>query len=140
MSLFDASAIMDLAVERGSKAIDAVAGGSALTLTYYEIGNSIWKLHNLQRKLSNEGALALLGVSLRLYERLDILNLDASDATPIEKLASLHGITFYDSAYLYCAKRNKLILVTDDKRLGKVAIKEEVKTASSEQISPISRN
>ena len=132
--LFDASALVNLAINGGSKAADAIAEGSGISLTFYEIGNSVWKLHYLLKKLSHDDAKSLLETSLQLFGRLDILNLTASDAIQVEELASVRKVTFYDSSYLYAAKKNKLALVTDDERLTRAAHHETIATFSSASI------
>jgi predicted nucleic acid-binding protein len=129
--LFDANAIVNLTANEASAAIDATRGGSALNLTFFEIGNSVWKTHQLLKKLSLDEARSLLEVSIQLLARLEILNLTREDALQIMELANTHGITFYDSSYLYASKKNKLSLITDDARLGRVAQKEKVETLSS---------
>lgn len=139
--LFDASALVNLALDGGSKAVDVIAEGSALVLTFYEMGNSVWKLSHLLKKLSSEESKSLLGVLLQLFDQLSILNLGTSDAMQIEELATLHRITFYDSAYLYAAKKNKLVLVTDDGQLARAAGREKIEAVSSSSIlSQISRH
>ena len=63
-----------------------------------------------------------------------MLALEGGDAIEIERLVFKRNITFYDSAYLYAAKRENLTLVTDDQRLTKAAHTEKVETASSVSI------
>jgi predicted nucleic acid-binding protein len=132
--LFDASAIVNLAINGGSKVVGNLGEGSALGLTFYEVGNSVWKLRNLLKKLSRDEAKSLLVVSLQLMGRLDIVEFDIADAVQIENIASEKKITFYDSAYLYAAKKNKLSLVTDDNRLAKAAMKEKIEAVSSSSL------
>jgi len=132
--IFDASSLVNLAINGGSKATEAISGGSGIVLTFYEIGNSIWRLHRLLGRLSRDQAGSLLEVSLELFGRLNILNLVESDGLQILQMASVSRLTFYDASYLYAAKRSELVLVTDDARLGKAARQEKVETASSASI------
>jgi len=133
--VFDASAIVNLAINGGSKAIDAVSGGSGLTLTFFEIGNSVWKLHSLQKKLSEDDARSLLEVSLQLYSQLEVFSFTRSEALEIAKLASARRVTFYDSDYLFASKKeNGLPLITDDERLARAARTEKIETFTSASI------
>jgi predicted nucleic acid-binding protein len=129
--LFDANAIMNLVANGASKAVDATRGGSVINLTYFEIGNSVWKTHQLLKKLSNEEARSLLNVSVQLLGRLELLDLARDDAAEILEIANKHKITFYDASYLYASLRNKLTLITDDARLGVAARQEGIATISS---------
>jgi predicted nucleic acid-binding protein len=128
---FDANAIVNLATLGGSKAAHAVEQGFGLALTFFEIANSVWKLHSLLKKLSNEEAEALLEGSLGLFYKLNPLTLNTKDAIEIEKLAKNRKITFYDSCYAYASKKNKAPLVTDDEKLARVARNEGVEVLSS---------
>jgi len=129
--LFDANAIVNLVANEASKAADATSGGFVLSLTFFEIGNSIWKIHQLLKKLSSDEARSLLEVCMQLLARLEILNLTRDDAVQIMELASAHRITFYDASYLYASNKNRLPLITDDARLGRVAHQEKIETLSS---------
>jgi predicted nucleic acid-binding protein len=129
-AIFDASAIVNLATLGGSKATKAVEQGFGLALSFYEIGNSIWKLHSLLKKLSHEQAQALLEVSLGLFNELNLLNLSAKDAIEIEKRSNKLKVTFYDSSYLYSSKQYNLPLVTDDQKLARAAKNEGIEIVS----------
>lgn len=128
--LFDASAFVNLAAKGGSRALPAINEGSAIFLTFYELGNAVWKLHFL-KKLSDEEAQSLLDGSLELLAQLTPLVLEKADAIEIEKLGFKRKVTFYDSAYLYAARRDNLTIVTDDEKLSKAAHSEKVETISS---------
>ena len=125
---------MNLAINKGSRATDVIVEGSGIILTYFEIGNSIWKLCHLLKKLTDDEAKSLLGVSLKLFNRLEILDLAENDAIEIAELANAHGVTFYDSSYLYAAKKNRLTLVTDDERLAKASRHEKLKVLPSASV------
>ena len=128
--LFDASAIINLAISSGAKATGEISGGSGIPLTFYELGNSIWKLHLQLKKISKEEAKTLLENSLRLYGLLGKISLEGEGAK-IEELAISQRITFYESSYLYAAKRENLTLVTDDERLAGAAKSQKISVVSS---------
>jgi predicted nucleic acid-binding protein len=130
-AIFDASALLNLAANGGSSAPTAVMGGCSLSLAYFELGNSVLKLHHLLKKLSTEDDRSLLSGSLELLSQLTIQVLGREDAAEIERLGIERKLSFYDSVYLYAAKREKLTLVTDDEALLKVARIEKVETLKS---------
>jgi predicted nucleic acid-binding protein len=128
--LFDASAIINLAISSGAKATGEISGGYGIPLTFYELGNSVWKLHLLLKRISKEEAKSLLENSLSLYGLLGKISLEG-EGTKIEELAISQRITFYESSYLYAAKRENLTLVTDDERLTGVAKSQKISVVSS---------
>lgn len=48
--LYDTSAMLNLILKKGSQSLSVLSGQAVLDLTIYEIGNSIWKLSDLQKK------------------------------------------------------------------------------------------
>jgi predicted nucleic acid-binding protein len=136
--IFDSSAIVNLAIHAGSRAADSISGGYGIPLTFYEIGNSIWKLHVLLRKISQVEADSLTELSLRLFDRLEIVSLGTTDAVGIERLAASHRMSFYDSSYIYAAKKNRLALITDDEKLAKNANMEKIEVLRSTSIEKLS--
>jgi predicted nucleic acid-binding protein len=43
LSLFDASALLNLVRKRGKNTLKLLKGNYILTLTFYEVGNALWK-------------------------------------------------------------------------------------------------
>ncbi|HDD33860.1 MAG TPA: PIN domain-containing protein [Thermofilaceae archaeon] len=113
--LFDASALLNVVRERGGAAVDVLEGNYVITLTVYEIGNAIWKEAALQRRLSLDEALTLLGAIARICEKMRIVA--PRNPATVLKIASILGITYYDAAYVVTAAENSLVLVTDDSEL-----------------------
>ncbi len=113
--LFDSSAIFGLVKEHK---IELLARGHTISLAQYELGNIIWKEVHLRRSLSENEAVGLLS---SIYTILAVLDVEDSfaDAEEILGIAAKLGITFYDAAYLHCAKRLALPLITLDERLVK---------------------
>jgi predicted nucleic acid-binding protein len=97
-----------------------VNDGSAISLTFYELGNSAWKLCSLLKSTGDEVRTLLAG-SLRLLDKMVIIDLDQSDMFEILKLSMNKRITFYDSSYTYATKMHDLVFVTDDNLLAKVS-------------------
>lgn len=50
--LYDTSALLNLLLNKGSKSLSVLSGQAVLDLTTYELGNSIWKLSYLQKKIT----------------------------------------------------------------------------------------
>lgn len=128
--LFDASAIINLAISFGAKATETISEGSGISLTFYELGDSVSKLHLQLKKITKDEAKTLLENSLSLYGLLEIKTLHG-EASKMEEIAISEQITFYDSSYLYAAKRDNLTLITDDERLTSVAKSQKIRVVSS---------
>ncbi len=120
--LFDASALLNLLIQKGSSALKLLNEQAILDLTVYEVGNSIWRLAYLERKISANQACSLLDSFLLLTQYMKILTITGIEKR-VKEFSMDEGVTFYDAAYVVAAKNNGLALVTDDKSLAKVARK-----------------
>ena len=114
--LLDASALYPL-MRKPEEYIDILEDSCILDLTLYEVGNAAlvaWRrglLDDYDRFLSLLSELASL---------LTVLKLSAEDLKDVGVTARETGLTFYDAAYVYAARKHGLILVTEDKEiLGK---------------------
>ncbi len=120
--LFDASALLNLLIQKGSSALKLLNEQAILDLTVYEVGNSIWRLVHLERKISANQACSLLDSFLLLTQYMKTLTITGIEKS-VKEFSIHEGVTFYDAAYLVAATNNGLALVTDDKSLAKVARK-----------------
>jgi len=127
--LFDSSAIITL-IEKNK--LDALLEGWTIDLSFYELGNSVWKQVNLYKTLSMDDAKVVLDAFMLVYNRMN--KIQEVDPQSILTVASQEGITFYDAAYLQAAKDKKVTLVTDDKKLKQVSSK-YVNTVTSREVS-----
>lgn len=129
MYLFDASAIFNL-VKRGY--LKPLAKGVTLDLAVYEVLNAVWKEHYLLRHIDEETVKELLDVLERVFDVVTVASIRSEEARVFE-LAVKEGLTIHDAAYLYYALRNKLVLVTDDRRLMEKA-KQYLETMSTREL------
>jgi len=113
MYLFDASAIVNL-VKRGS--LKPLSEGASLDLAVYESLNAVWREHKLHGRLDPDTARGLVGI---LKDVFGVIPLESIKGFEVEvyELASREGLTVYDAAYLYLALRERLTLVSDDRKL-----------------------
>lgn len=128
--LYDTSALLNL-VLKGSGSLSVLQEQAVLDLTIYELGNSIWKISYLQKKITKEEACSLLEVCLTVRTNMKVMNIQGMEEEAKE-LSVDTGLSFYDSSYLALAKIHNLVLVTDDKRLARAAIDRKIKTSTSE--------
>jgi predicted nucleic acid-binding protein len=120
-SLFDASALVNLLVSRGSGAFEIVRGNDVLDLTIYEAGNALWKLSTLRKEISPAQADALLKTLLRtMREQMRLVRVTDIDHMSVASLARSERISYYDAAYISAAKEGNQQLITDDERLASV--------------------
>lgn len=129
--LYDASAFLNLLLNKGSKSLSVLQEQAVLDLTVYELGNSIWKISRLQKKIAKAEACTLLDACLNVISNMKILNIDDME-DDVKELSINVGQSFYDSSYLALAKKHNLELVTDDKKLQKTAIGCKIKVSASD--------
>src|SRR5487761_2766695 len=120
--LFDTSALFNVIIKNGSNALKLLKSQSILDLTMYEIGNVIWKLAYVKKNITSQQACKILESFLLLRPNMHVLEI-AGMEEKIKNLSIDAGLTFYDSAYVLVAKQSRLVLVTDDALLAKVAAK-----------------
>jgi len=130
--LYDTSALLNLLLNKGSKSLSVLSGQAVLDLTTYELGNSIWKLSYLQKKITKTEACTLLDVCLKVMSNMKILNIKDTEED-VKELSVGMGQSFYDSAYLTLAKKHNLELITDDKKLQKTASDCKIKVSASDK-------
>ncbi len=121
--LFDASSFVNIMMQRGEDALNLMRGQQLLDLTLYEVGNSIWKLRTLTRKLNEEDVNALINVAMNVANRIKVIQFSQLSFLDTMKVAFKDGITFYDATYIQVAKSRELTLVTDDATLASIASK-----------------
>lgn len=131
--LIDASAIINLLIAQGSKALKKTRGNFALDLTGYEIGNTIWRLCLLERKIAPSEASELLASAIGLLGQLQQIRLEDLNSSHILDIGVSKRITFYDASYVVAAETRRLTIVTDDESLARVA-KEYAPTKRSVEI------
>jgi predicted nucleic acid-binding protein len=120
--LFDTSALINIIINKGSGTLRSLREQFILDLTIYEAGNTIWRLVNLERKITSAQACSLLDSFLRLAQYMQVLTIHDMEEG-VKELAIQKDLTFYDASYLAVAEKNSFVLVTDDERLAKVATK-----------------
>jgi predicted nucleic acid-binding protein len=130
--IYDTSALLNLLLSKGSKSLSVLSGQAVLDLTTYELGNSIWKISYLQKKITKTEACTLLDACLNVISNMKILNIKDVEEK-VKDLSVDSGQSFYDSAYLTLAKKYNLELVTDDKKLQKTATDCKIKVSASDK-------
>lgn len=128
--LYDASAFLNLLLNEGSKSLSILPGQTVLDLTLYELGNGIWRIQYLQKKITKEEACLLLDSCIQVMSSMNVLDVDGLE-NQVKEIASDNGQSFYDSAYIAVAKKYGLELVTDDKKLLKIASDCKIRASES---------
>ncbi|MEM2169671.1 MAG: type II toxin-antitoxin system VapC family toxin [Candidatus Bathyarchaeia archaeon] len=130
MYLYDASAILNL-VKRGN--VKIFAKGCTTDLAIYESINAVWKECYILKRIRVEVAYGLIELLSNIFNVLELYTMRGSEKEVLE-IAVKEGITIYDASYIYIAARNKLTLVTDDKKLIDTA-KKYTNVASTTEIT-----
>ena len=109
--LFDSSAIFKAIKENK---IELLNGSHTIELAKYEPGNTIWKDHVPQAKVSMQEARM---IAKAINHTLNTMNLIQTAKAEEETLdtAMKPRITVYDASYAHVAKAEGLKLITEDK-------------------------
>ena len=116
--LIDASSLMlllkkaDVQIE-----LDCLRVSYLLDLTFYEVGNAIWKDTCLTKFLTKKESEALRNKVQIVLERTDRIASEATNFQKIFDISESERLSFYDSSYLFTAREKRLVLVTEDKEL-----------------------
>jgi len=113
--LFDSSAMIALC---GRKELDELLQGWTVDLSFYELGNTVWKQVHLYRTLKMEEASLALDALISVFRKMK--RVTEVDALKVLEVAEKEGLTYYDAAYLQAAVEKGMTLVTDDARLKEV--------------------
>lgn len=95
--------------------------GWTINLTFYELGNAVWKQVYAYKTNDENEANKLLDALTEVFMRLR--KPEKENSLEILKIALKEGLTYYDAAYIQAAIENKLAQVTDDKQLLEVGKK-----------------
>ncbi len=121
--LIDASALLLLIKKADVKStIQLLKDSVILDLTFYETGNAVWKETTL-KYLTAKGAEKLGAAAQIILAKMNRINAEAEDFPEILQIAQTEKLTYYDSSYLYFAKKPNMSLVTEDKELAQKATK-----------------
>jgi len=116
--LLDASAFILLIKKADIKSvIDCLQDSLVLDLTFYEVGNAIWKESILTKFLTPEEATKLGTMVQTVLTKLNRIVSEAEAFQKILEIAQDEKLSFYDSSYVFFAKQKGLSLVTEDKKL-----------------------
>jgi predicted nucleic acid-binding protein len=99
------------------KASAALEGESLLDLTFYEVGNALWKINKLIGKSDKATALDAINEASLLIAQMGAIRVEEGDLKDVMEIAFDTSLSFYDSAYLYVARQRSLVLVTEDEGL-----------------------
>ena len=129
--IYDSSALVNIILNKGSKALFVLSGHVTLDLATYEIGNSVWKMSCLRKDITKDEARNLLDVCVKTMSKMKIVTACGIEKD-ISKMAFDTKCSYYDSAYLTIAQKHRLELITDDMSLQKIAAKCGIRVSDSE--------
>jgi predicted nucleic acid-binding protein len=131
--LLDASAFILLIKKADIKSvIDCLQDSLVLDLTFYEVGNAIWKESTLTKFLTPEEATKLGTMAQTVLKKLNRIASDPEAFQKILEIAQTEKLSYYDSSYVHYAKEADLPLITEDKELRTKARKHvEVRTVAA---------
>jgi len=108
-----------------------------LDLTFYEVGNALWKETCLTKFITKNEAQTLQKNIQIVLTKTDKICCETTDFYKISEIADTENLSFYDSSYLFISQEKGLILVTEDKKLSSKAEKHiEVKNIATLSVQP----
>jgi len=131
--LMDASSLM-LLMKTASIQIELnyLRTSSILDLTFYEVGNAIWKETRLTKFITKEESEVLRNRVQTVLAKTERIPCEANSFQRILDVSASEQLSFYDASYLFNAKEKGLVLVTEDKELRTKAEKSiEVRNVAS---------
>jgi len=121
--LIDASSLMLLIKKADIKSIIQILKDSMiLDLTFYELGNAVWK-ETTMKFVTTKEAEKLGTLTQTVIAKIHRKNSAREDFQKILHIAQTEKLTYYDSSYLYFARESGVSLVTEDKELKTKAAK-----------------
>lgn len=122
--LLDASSLM-LLIKKADvqEAVKKLQEAAVLDLTYYEVGNIIWKESALTKFLTLKEADRFGRMAQEIIAKVKQINSKETAFMKILEIARNENLSFYDSSYVHSAKEKDLTLITEDKRLKEKAKK-----------------
>ena len=128
--LLDASSLMLLIKKADVKlTVECLQESLILDLTFYEVGNAVWKESTLLKFLTPQEAKRIGTMAQTILAKIDQVTNEGEDFQKILEIAQNENLSFYDSSYVFYAKQRGLHLVTEDKKLEMKAKKHvEVRT------------
>lgn len=130
--LFDASSIYRLVRELQDDAPDELLKGSTIPLSYYELGNAVWRECTLLKRITHEEAKSLMTSFYLILQAMKVTpQNEGAEGIDVLQTACQFNLTFYDSAYLNEAMKAEKTLVTEDKKLAKAAESAGIETLTS---------
>ena len=116
--LFDASSLMLLIKKADVKSIvECLQDSLILDLTFYEVGNAVWKESALLKFLTPQEVTRLGTMAQTILAKIGKTINEGEDFKKILQIAQDEKLSFYDSSYVFFAKQKGLQLVTEDKKL-----------------------
>jgi predicted nucleic acid-binding protein len=131
--LLDASAFLLLIKKADVKsAIECLQDSSILDLTFYEVGNAIWKENILTKILTQEEAEKLGTIAQTVLAKINKVPSETEAFQKILEIAQTEKLSYYDSSYVHYAKETDIPLITEDKELRTKARKYiEIRTVTA---------
>jgi predicted nucleic acid-binding protein len=121
-TLLDASAFLMLIRNTSVQGAECCFRESQIIdLTYYEVGNALWKEGSLTKLTPPHQCETLVKIAKVALSRIETIAFVSEAFDAILEIAIEEKLSFYDSSYLYFAKDRRLKLITEDKELYKKA-------------------
>jgi predicted nucleic acid-binding protein len=134
--LLDASSLFFLIRKADAETtVECLHESAVLDLTFYEVGNAIWKEGILKKSITLNDYRTFENMAQTILGKIDRITVEARAFEGILEIAKNERLSFYDSSYVYFAREKSLILVTEDKEL-KTKAQKHVKVQTIAELLP----
>jgi len=97
--------------------LDYLRASSILDLTFYEVGNAIWKETCLTKFITKQEFEVLRNRVQTVLAKIERMPCEANSFQKILDISESEKLSFYDASYLFNAVEKGFVLVTEDKVL-----------------------
>ena len=97
--------------------LDYLRASSILDLTFYEVGNAIWKETCLTKFITKQEFEVLRNRVQTVLAKIERMPCEANSFQKILDISESEKLSFYDASYLFNAEEKGFVLVTEDKVL-----------------------
>jgi len=94
--------------------LDYLRASSILDLTFYEVGNAIWKETCLTKFITQPESEVLRNRVQTVLAKIERIPCEANNFQKIFDFSESEKLSFYDASYLFNAEEKGLVLVTED--------------------------
>ncbi|WP_298275763.1 hypothetical protein [Ferroplasma sp.] len=133
--LIDGASLIKIFLIKPDSAIDFIENSCIIESCYSEIGDLISNRCSMEEAEDEKARITSLGDDLiDILKSVEIVPVLWDDFKTMINIAIYKKLNFKEVSYLWAAKENKLILITDSQRISKAAVELDITAKTVEDI------